>query len=99
MYLRIRDLVYCEIVGEGKPIVMIHAMGVDPRTMKGCMRPVFQSRRDNWQRVYFDLASVLSSGGDRSARRAIAPADPPPPLGGAPTRIRVACLHSDTLVC
>jgi hypothetical protein len=32
---RIRDLeVYCEIVGEGKPIVMVHGMGVDHKTMK-----------------------------------------------------------------
>jgi hypothetical protein len=33
---RIRDLqVYCEIVGEGIPIVMVHGMGVDHRTIKG----------------------------------------------------------------
>ena len=64
MYLRIRDLeVYCEIVGEGKPIVMVHGMGVDHRTMKGCMEPVFQSRRDNWQRIYFDLPGMGSTKG------------------------------------
>jgi pimeloyl-ACP methyl ester carboxylesterase len=59
LYRRIRDLeVYCEIVGEGKPIVMVHGMGVDHRTMKGCMEPVFQNRRDKWQRIYFDLPGM-----------------------------------------
>jgi pimeloyl-ACP methyl ester carboxylesterase len=59
LYRRIRDLeVYCEIVGEGKPIVMVHGMGVDHRTMKGCMEPVFQNRRDEWQRIYFDLPGM-----------------------------------------
>jgi pimeloyl-ACP methyl ester carboxylesterase len=59
MYRRIRDLeVYCEIVGEGKPIVMVHGMGVDHRTMKGCMEPIFRNRRDSWQRIYFDLPGM-----------------------------------------
>jgi len=59
VYRRIRDLeVYCEIVGEGSPIVMVHGMGVDHRTMKGCMEPVFQNRGDQWQRIYFDLPGM-----------------------------------------
>jgi len=59
LYRRIRDLeVHCEIVGEGKPVVMVHGMGVDYRTMKGCMEPVFQNRRDKWQRIYFDLPGM-----------------------------------------
>jgi pimeloyl-ACP methyl ester carboxylesterase len=64
MYRRIRDLdVYCEVVGEGKPIVMVHGMGVDHRTMKGCMEPVFQSRGEPWQRIYFDLPGMGSTKG------------------------------------
>jgi pimeloyl-ACP methyl ester carboxylesterase len=64
MYRRVRDLeVYCEIVGEGKPIVMVHGMGVDHRTMKGCMEPVFQNRQDEWQRIYFDLPGMGSTKG------------------------------------
>jgi pimeloyl-ACP methyl ester carboxylesterase len=59
LYCRIRDLeVYYEIAGEGKPIMMIHGMGVDHRTMKGCMEPVFQDRGDKWQRIYFDLPGM-----------------------------------------
>ncbi len=59
LYRRIHGLeVYCEVVGEGKPIVMVHGMGVDHRTMKGCMEPVFQSRGDTWRRIYFDLPGM-----------------------------------------
>lgn len=64
MYCRIRDLeVYCEIVGEGTPILMVHGMGVDHRTMKGCMEPVFQDRRDRWRRIYFDLPGMGETKG------------------------------------
>ena len=64
MGCRIRDLdVYCEIIGEGIPIVMVHGMGVDHKTMKGCMEPVFQSRRDMWKRIYFDLPGMGNTKG------------------------------------
>ena len=42
---------------------MIHGMGVDHRTMKGCMEPVFQNRRDEWQRIYFDLPGMGKTKG------------------------------------
>lgn len=38
--------------------MMVHGMGVDHRTMKGCMEPVFRERRDRWQRIYFDLPGM-----------------------------------------
>jgi pimeloyl-ACP methyl ester carboxylesterase len=64
MSCRIRDLeVHCEVIGEGKPVVMVHGMGVDHRTMKGCMEPVFQRRRDRWKRIYFDLPGMGSTNG------------------------------------
>jgi pimeloyl-ACP methyl ester carboxylesterase len=64
MSCKIRDLeVYCEVVGEGMPVVMVHGMGVDHRTMKGCMEPVFQNRSDLWQRVYFDLPGMGNTKG------------------------------------
>ncbi len=59
MYCKIRDLeVHYQIIGEGKPIVMVHGMGVDQRTMTGCMEPVFQGREDEWRRIYFDLPGM-----------------------------------------
>jgi pimeloyl-ACP methyl ester carboxylesterase len=55
----IRDLdVYCDVIGKGRPIVMVHGMGVDHRTMKGCMEPIFQVRDDEWKRIYFDLPGM-----------------------------------------
>jgi pimeloyl-ACP methyl ester carboxylesterase len=50
--------VFCEIIGEEMPIVMVHGMGVDHRTMKACMEPVFQNRTDEWRRIYFDLPGM-----------------------------------------
>ena len=33
MNCKLRDLdVYCEVIGEGLPVVMVHGMGVDHRT-------------------------------------------------------------------
>ena len=59
MSCKIRNLeVFCEVIGEGKPVVMVHGMGVDHRTMKGCMEPVFQGRSDPWRRIYFDLPGM-----------------------------------------
>jgi len=59
MYCKIKDLdVYYEVVGEGMPVVMVHGMGVDHRTMTGCMEPVLQARKEGWKRIYFDLPGM-----------------------------------------
>ena len=64
LYRRIQDVeVYYEIIGDGKPIVMVHGMGVDHRTMKGCMEPIFQGTDDKWQRIYFDLPGMGKTNG------------------------------------
>ncbi len=64
MYCRIKDLdVYCEIVGDGMPVVMVHGMGVDHRTMTGCMEPVFEARGEAWKRIYFDLPGMGKTKG------------------------------------
>ena len=52
------DQIYYRIIGEGMPVLMIHGMGVDHRTMKGCLEPVFQSRADQWKRIYLDLPGM-----------------------------------------
>jgi pimeloyl-ACP methyl ester carboxylesterase len=52
-----------EIVGSGKPVLMVHGMGVDHRALKGCMEPVFQTRRDEWMRIYFDLPGMGKTPG------------------------------------
>jgi pimeloyl-ACP methyl ester carboxylesterase len=83
MRCRIRGLdVHCEAFGEGRPILMVHGMGVDHRTMKGCMEPIFSGRSDGWRRVYFDLPGMGKTQGadwirnsDDMARFVLAVAD------------------------
>jgi len=59
MECRIRDLdVYCDVRGQGMPVVMIHGMGVDHRVMTSCMEPVFEARPEAWKRIYFDLPGM-----------------------------------------
>lgn len=58
MKLEIKNLdIYFEIIGEGKPIIMLHGFYPDHRLMKGCMEPIFKNRR-NYKRIYLDLPGM-----------------------------------------
>lgn len=46
-----------EVIGNGKPIIMIHGYHVDHRLMTGCMEPVFNNR-DRYKRIYIDLPGM-----------------------------------------
>jgi pimeloyl-ACP methyl ester carboxylesterase len=46
-----------EIIGQGKPIIMIHGYYPDHRLMTGCMEPIF-SKRNGYKRVYIDLPGM-----------------------------------------
>jgi len=46
--------VYYEVLGEGKPIVMISGVPSDHQIIKSWMEPAFASR-PGWRRIYFDL--------------------------------------------
>jgi pimeloyl-ACP methyl ester carboxylesterase len=50
-----------EIIGEGKPVVMLHGYYVDHKIMAGCMEPVF-SAKDGYKRIYLDLPGMGKSG-------------------------------------
>ena len=64
MECRIRDLdVYCDVRGDGAPVLMVHGMGVDHRVMTGCMEPVFEARPEAWKRIYFDLPGMGKTAG------------------------------------
>ncbi len=64
MECKIRDLdVYCDVRGDGVPLVMVHGMGVDHRVMTGCMEPVFEARPEAWKRIYFDLPGMGKTPG------------------------------------
>lgn len=49
-----------EIIGEGKPIIMIHGYYSDNRVMKGCMEPIFRDK-DGYKRIYIDLPGMGKS--------------------------------------
>jgi len=50
-----------EIIGEGKPIIMLHGYYVDHRLMTGCMEPVLSSK-EGFKRIYIDLPGMGKSG-------------------------------------
>jgi pimeloyl-ACP methyl ester carboxylesterase len=61
--VKINDLTFdYEIIGSGKPVVMIHGFGVDREVMRGCMEPVFKNR-PGWKRIYFDLPGMGKTNG------------------------------------
>jgi len=52
-----------EVVGSGKPIIMIHGYHVDHRLMTGCMEPVFNNRNE-YKRIYIDLPGMGKTKGE-----------------------------------
>ncbi|MBE7101620.1 alpha/beta hydrolase [Bacillus cereus] len=61
MICRIKDAeIYYEIVGEGKPVLIIHGCAPDHRLMKRCMESVFQ-KYEGYQRIYIDLPGMGKS--------------------------------------
>ncbi len=64
MFFEYRDIsIYYEIIGKGKPVLMIHGWGPDHRLMKGCMEPIFKSTGGFWKRIYFDLPGMGCTAG------------------------------------
>ena len=49
--------IYYEVIGKGKPIVMIHGGGPDHRLMKGAMEHTFECENE-YKRIYFDLPGM-----------------------------------------
>jgi pimeloyl-ACP methyl ester carboxylesterase len=46
--------VHYEMVGDGRPLIMLHGWGVDHQHMLATMEPVFK-QRNGWKRIYPDL--------------------------------------------
>jgi pimeloyl-ACP methyl ester carboxylesterase len=58
MECRLEDIpLYYEVVGEGRPIIMLHGWPLDHRHMMSELEPVFQ-HRDGWKRLYPDLPGM-----------------------------------------
>jgi len=51
---------YYEIMGEGKPILMLHGWPLDHVAMIGAMEPILSSRT-GWKRIYVDLPGMGQS--------------------------------------
>lgn len=49
--------IHFEVMGTGRPIVMLHGWPYDHTQMKYDMEPIF-TRRPNWQRIYIDLPGM-----------------------------------------
>lgn len=61
MLFRIKDAeIYYEIVGEGKPVIIIHGCAPDHRLMMKCMESVFQ-KYEGYKRIYIDLPGMGKS--------------------------------------
>lgn len=61
MRCKIKDIsINYEIIGEGKPVVMIHGYYPDHRLMAGCMEPIFNVI-DGYKRIYIDLPGMGKS--------------------------------------
>jgi pimeloyl-ACP methyl ester carboxylesterase len=54
-----------EIIGEGRPIVMIHGWGCTLQMFKGSMEPVFADLNMPFQRIYFDMPGMGRSPAQR----------------------------------
>jgi pimeloyl-ACP methyl ester carboxylesterase len=55
---RVGDIgVYYEVIGEGRPIVMLHGLGGDHSEMVFELEHLF-ARRDGWKRIYLDLPGM-----------------------------------------
>ncbi len=46
--------IFYEVCGEGFPIIILHSMGTDHRSMKAWLEPIFKNK-SGYQRVYIDL--------------------------------------------
>ncbi|OCN01952.1 2-hydroxy-6-oxo-6-phenylhexa-2,4-dienoate hydrolase [Clostridium sp. W14A] len=52
--------IYYEVIGNGKPIVMLHGFSPDHRLMTGCMEPIFREH-EGYKRIYLDLPGMGKS--------------------------------------
>lgn len=59
--------IHYEVFGEGFPLLVLHAMGTDHRSMKGWLEPVFD-RVEGFQRVYIDVPAHGRSYIDESVK-------------------------------
>ncbi|RGZ09003.1 alpha/beta hydrolase [Blautia obeum] len=52
--------IHYEMIGCGKPIIILHGLGCNLELMKGCMEPIL-SEVENYKRIYVDLPGMGES--------------------------------------
>jgi pimeloyl-ACP methyl ester carboxylesterase len=57
--------IHYEIIGSGRPIVMVHGWGCAHEMFKGSMEPIFADMGSAWQRIYFDMPGMGMSPAQR----------------------------------
>ena len=60
------NMINYEIVGDGKPIIILHGLGCDHNMMKACLEPIFTDKSD-YKRIYIDLPGMGKSAGKINA--------------------------------
>lgn len=50
-----------KVIGEGKPVLIIHGWGLDYKIMSGCLEPVFSKKDDVFKRIYIDIPGMGKS--------------------------------------
>jgi pimeloyl-ACP methyl ester carboxylesterase len=59
--------IFYEVVGEGTPLLILHSMGTDHRSMKAWLEPIFNNI-NGYQRIYIDLPAHGNSVIDKNLR-------------------------------
>ena len=44
--------IHYEIIGEGKPVIILHGLGCDSNQMKGCLEPIFKNHKKSQTCLY-----------------------------------------------
>ena len=71
MFYKYKEVnLHYQVIGEGKPVLLLHGMCCDMGLMKGCMEPVFE-KKGGYRRIYLDLPGM----GKSTAPREYASAD------------------------
>lgn len=58
---------YCEIIGEGVPLLILHGWSLDMEVMKSCLEPTLSAKGDI-KRIYVDLPGTGRSAADPAIR-------------------------------
>ena len=52
--------IHYQVIGSGKPVVMIHGLDCDLNLMRGCFEPIFKNK-NGYKRIYIDLPGMGKS--------------------------------------